>query len=905
VSSPRSDIVIPELLQGQWTAALICTFGADLTFFETRLLGQLAQVPLRILLADHAQLANTLAESARTGQRHRLANKAYVAAPVRHARAAHGKLILLLAPTSGLMVVGSGNLGYEGYAAPGELWHVYAYSDERQRHVGEFAAARSHLDGLVTRGLLDPPVSELLQTAWDHAPWVPLNTTSPTAVRSNLDSPLIEQLREVVAEPVDELVAHAPFHDADCAALQALIDAFTPKRIRLLITDATSADPESIQRVIARVTNSVVERVHVKTEPAAYIHAKWVHLIHGSSESLLSGSANLSRSALLRSADSGNVEIGVVTTGQRGSFDGLYDHLDRSQVDDVSSLGISYQGAAPGEQVASTYPVVLWSRIDGAALTLVFDRSLPPGTKVEIEDHGGATLVWDSEAVDGAEARFGLTQESGGRLLEGGRIQVRLDGDDDQVSFSWPYHLAHLRGRLDRAGQRERLPRMGDLPEQDAELYELLQELDASLIIDRSSVWRIAKPNDPVPKGGSQDDEPLIRLEDLDWGRVRRDPRYSGYFGPARGPGLAPTDIQVILAAIAGRLAEIGMSDALDEPTDDDELAREGDTTSSDAEDLEDELEDELARRRLPVSTRTRMAFDRFVRRYAAALKDSAFIEELGPIPAVTNATIFNHLLVRLLERNAVSTPLALSAQLVTWAFLWGTGPGTGILATLDDEVAEVIRHVLADGHAKVTTVRGVAAHADSPSGDGDAADLREFSRHLLLDDDFGLDADLLVETAGSATMARGLLDSLSHAAAPTTPAEILDVVAAPHDIARVAVHWRHETVRRRRGKFGATTFVVTSMVNGLTPELAVEMLGRVAVAACYAGHPGSYWRIRFEGNGLSVAFWDDDSQSGVVLVDGDDQDFDAIDPPWPAWALKSDELESALIRRQHVVDTA
>lgn len=76
MSSPRPDVVIPELLQGHWTTALICTYGADLTFFETRLLGQLAQIPLRIVLADDGQLAETLAESARTGQRHRLANKA-------------------------------------------------------------------------------------------------------------------------------------------------------------------------------------------------------------------------------------------------------------------------------------------------------------------------------------------------------------------------------------------------------------------------------------------------------------------------------------------------------------------------------------------------------------------------------------------------------------------------------------------------------------------------------------------------------------------------------------------------------------------------------------------------------------------------------------------------------------
>ena len=117
-ATPRADLVLPELLQGQWTTAVICTFGADLTFFETRLLHQLAQVPLRLVLADDEQLAPTLAEAARTGQRHRLANKAYVAAPVRHGRAAHGKLVLLLGPSEGLLVVGFRQSRVRGVRGP-------------------------------------------------------------------------------------------------------------------------------------------------------------------------------------------------------------------------------------------------------------------------------------------------------------------------------------------------------------------------------------------------------------------------------------------------------------------------------------------------------------------------------------------------------------------------------------------------------------------------------------------------------------------------------------------------------------------------------------------------------------------------------------------------------------------
>ena len=529
-AAPRPNVVIPELLQGQWTTALICTFGVNLTFFETRLMSQLAQVPLRIILADDERLASTLGEAARTGQRHRLANKAYLAAPIRHPRAAHGKLVLLLGPANGRLIVGSGNLGYDGYASPGELWHVFAYSDDQAQHLNEFAAARSFIDGLASRQLLDPPVIELLYTAWGAATWLPQAPTAPPTICSNLDRPLIEQLRDLAPDPVTELIAHAPFHDADCAALRELITTFEPKQVRLLLTDATSADPAAIKRTLGDDKKRIIELVQVKDEPAAYIHAKWVHLLHPDTETLLIGSANLSRSALLRSSSNGNIEIGVVSTRPIGTFDGLYTHLQRKRVNDVSSLGISYQGSnedAIHDDVAS-YPVTLWSRLDGDTLSITFSAVMPEGTTLSLEDHAGRTLVAVSTSIDGAAVVVKLDKESADRLADGGRVSVRIDSGDDQLTFTWPYQLSHLRGRLDKAGQRERLPSIGNLPEQDAELYELLRELDRTLIIDRESVWRIAKP------GGVREvedgEQESVRLVDLDWDRVRRDPRYGGYF---------------------------------------------------------------------------------------------------------------------------------------------------------------------------------------------------------------------------------------------------------------------------------------------------------------------------------------------------------------------------------------
>lgn len=893
IAALSPGLVLPDLLQGHWTSALICTYGADLTFFETRLLSQLAQIPLRIILADNKRLASNLDEASRTGQRHRLANKAYVAAPIRHPWAAHAKLILLLGPSKGLMIVGSGNLGYEGYAAPGELWHVFTYSEERPEHLKEFAAARNYIDDLIARGgLVDPPVAELLQTAWGQATWVAPSPAESTAIITNLKRPILDQLREAISEPVDELIAHAPFHDADCAALHELIKLFTPKRVRLLLTEATSADPEAIVRVLQDARKAIVEQVQVKAEKAAYVHAKWVHLIHSESEALLTGSANLSRSALLRAADRGNIEIGVISDGRRGAFDHLYSHLQSTPVKDVSLLGISYQGESDGDLEPSTYPMVLWSRLDGSTLTLVFHQAIPNGTAIDLQDHAGKVLAISAIDLDKERVLIHLTKEAAERIADGGEVQIRVDGDDDQFSVTWPYHLAHLKGRLDKASQRDHLPRIGDLPEQDAELYELLQELDQTLIIDRASVWRIAKPADPTP---APDAEELgRRLDDLDWERVRRDPRYGGYFTRGRAAELPPTDIQVILAAIAGRLGEIGV---IDNGADDD-LAREGDATSSDADEAaeaEDELEDELARRRLPVSTRTRMAFDRFVRRYAAALEDDALIDELGPILAATNAAVFNHLLIRLLKREAVSSSVAIESQIKTWRFLWGHFESPGITSVLDDESAEVIREVLKDAGARATTLSGITASFNYVTEDANAAALRDTIRHVLTDGEFALDADQLVETAGDPSAAHQLLDALKRAASPATAAEILEIVVSPYGIARSSAEWRNEKVLRSgRGVTRSKTFVLTAVVD-LTPGRAREMLGRVLVAAHYAGQDGVYHRIRFEGNGKAVAFWDEDAGTGVVLIGDDVEDLESIDPPWPAWAVKIDELASDL----------
>jgi hypothetical protein len=240
------------------------------------------------------------------------------------------------------------------------------------------------------------------------------------------------------------------------------------------------------------------------------------------------------------------------------------------------------------------------------------------------------------------------------------------------------------------------------------------------------------------------------------------------------------------------------------------------------------------------------MAFDRFVQRYASALADAAFIDELGPVPAATNAVVFDHLLARLLERNSVRPDRAIDAQVATWRFLWGDGKHPAVNDDLDDESAQVIDMVLADAGAREATVRGLAGTLEYEIDKDQAVELRDIARHLLTSTDFGLDAQLLEQTAARADAATGLLHTVAQLAAPTTPSEIIEDAAGPYGVPRNEADWHNENVRR----LGRPTSLQLSLSStasrtSMSPR-PKEILERTYVASHYADHGTSYARVRF-----------------------------------------------------------
>lgn len=304
---------IAELFTGAATALWATTYTIDLGLLNEFLLPRLGDPPLNVaVLADQRRLTASLeripAERADTLA---AVNRRWLLRGVQTGGAFHPKSYLAVTGSGATLLVGSGNLSAGGLDEGRELFTVFRAGTS----VGNTAIAawRSWMRHLVAE-VSDTALAARFQDLERRIP--PPPSVAP-AVSSpllhNLNTPIAGQVAAVIAEAdvrVDELWLTAPFYDPDAAAVAALIDTFQPRQVHLFVTTTTSVNGDQL----AGWLSASGARVRVDAyQPDQFVHGKLIGITAGSRAWLLSGSANLSRAALmLTPSTNGNVELAVL-----------------------------------------------------------------------------------------------------------------------------------------------------------------------------------------------------------------------------------------------------------------------------------------------------------------------------------------------------------------------------------------------------------------------------------------------------------------------------------------------------------------------------------------------------------------------------------------------------------------
>ena len=686
-----SVLEIPERLKGPWDHVLIMTYGLDLPFFEGALWQQLAtRCRNKIILADGQHYLEACTQYARKEGFVNHLNQSYIAAGIFGPRAAHGKLILLTNPEQGWLLVGSGNLGWQGYASGGEMFTLYEYSATNREALPAFLAVRELVDGLASRRYIEAAAARRLEYLWERTPWLfQASTTAAWSVRHNLTRSFLDQLQdEIGGDPVEELWVLTPFYDREALALARLLSTVQPQRATLLLQPGkTSVDPDALQRVIDAAFCPCDVRAFRLGSVDPYVHAKCYLFKLADRALCLQGSPNLSQVAFLWSDPRANVEVANLLTGPRDAFDELLDALEIDATPTrPAMLKLAYQDQTTPDSLSEEGWRLTGGEWWAEQLVLNFQGTLPDlrGAELVIARTPFTLQVRKRETQS---LELVISQEAAGLLSRPVPLHLRWR-NAESLRESNPIFVcnrAALKATLELPTEGEKLDRIGDLDLDDKEIEELLGDLNEALIIDRRSLWQLA--GRAIPSNGEEDDRSLhLAYADIDYDRLRQHPKIQQYmYGAPSGQGYARSRLQIILNAIIAHfqqrepvstalmsIVETDLEESEDAPIQE---------RSAAAEDKQS--------RSWSAKLRVGQLLKRFIQRYLRGLRSPDFQAFVGGEVITTNYLIFTHLLWRLFAKDWVEPAFIMDALSETWSFFWGTEgqPGYFYVLPLDEQV--------------------------------------------------------------------------------------------------------------------------------------------------------------------------------------------------------------------------
>lgn len=277
---------------------LLLTFSLNLEFWERYALSVARGLGARVtVVGDAAMVAGDPAHV-------RYAGVTYLdgRAACRKGGAFHPKLLVIAGEHHAVVAIGSGNATLAGWHDNAELWTVLR--GDSGGAPDTFVSLADWLRRLPEHVLLSSGVPEVLARVAESLERLPTHEPGPQLI-SSLNGPIMDELPK---DSADELTLSAPFYDRQGIGVRALLDRFRPSSFRVLVQPKdVVADGHALSELV-RSEGGSAEAI----ASDRYYHGKLIEWTSRDRTFALTGSPNLSKSALLKGlSDGGNCELAL------------------------------------------------------------------------------------------------------------------------------------------------------------------------------------------------------------------------------------------------------------------------------------------------------------------------------------------------------------------------------------------------------------------------------------------------------------------------------------------------------------------------------------------------------------------------------------------------------------------
>jgi hypothetical protein len=697
---------LPELFKGEWENLLILTYGVEIPFFENSLWRQLPnRCRNKVILADANCYLRSCKQYANDGSV-RFLNQKYLVDGIFIPQSAHAKLILLTNREKGRLVIGSGNLGMDGYASGGELFTHYEYSEKSPESLTAFLSTWEFIQELIARGYIGPSAIPYLRHLHTRTPWFFKSAKSDlNQVRHNLTTNFLDQIKESIqGEEVEELWILSPFYDEKAYALKKMLQELSPKRVVILVQDGrTSLDPNELKKVLNEFSiKSTVRTFQLKEDDSnAYVHAKMYLLKTQKHAVCLQGSPNLSQVAMLLTPPSGNIELANLSKGNKNDFDHLLENLEIDpDTTDLQTLNLSFDKPDKEDDISKNGWRLTGGTWQENKLVLYFQGEKPDSEdfKVMVGDD-----IFSVGVVYVGEKSLELRLPVEAKDLLSSPIPVSVVFKDEELPSN-PIFVCNAvtlkREMLETVVDEAEIERIGDLDLEDETLERLLGELEAALVIDRRSIWLMAGRTPPKVE---DDDEVLnLKYSEIDYEQIKRHPKILHYLGGVHGDGQlygSKSRLQIILSAITDHfngLVKIKTGKGID-PSITGEV--EPGIEEAETEEESEQEDKEKQKRQRSLRARIRGILKSFINRYIRGIESPDFQELAGFEVMSRNYVIFSHLLWKLLTKDWVEPEFIFKSFVQVWRLFWGVSKLKGYYSQLNEKEQEQVLKLIQEHH--------------------------------------------------------------------------------------------------------------------------------------------------------------------------------------------------------------
>ena len=315
---------------------ILGTYNFEPEFFEGKILPVLRTKDAEsiIVLTDKKEYRNRQSEMKEAGTE-------YYIEDCNVSKIFHPKFLLAVWSEGIKIIIGSANLTKNGWFDNGEIISTLTYffsepDTKKEKIISDF---RDFLTMIMEKNILKSiKHKSVITKVIEKLPQSKDNTNSEIKLVSNIEKPILEQIQEIIDEPISSVMISAPFFNNEGSVLEFFVKNDC-KNFEIFIqpNNVIEFPKEKIEKLSSNGISFKLNKIKFKENESRFIHAKIMIIKTRSNVFCVYGSANPTFSGMLSTFEKGNLELSVIN---RNSNLGYFDKLIKNESMIIENIGV-------------------------------------------------------------------------------------------------------------------------------------------------------------------------------------------------------------------------------------------------------------------------------------------------------------------------------------------------------------------------------------------------------------------------------------------------------------------------------------------------------------------------------------------------------------------------------------